>query len=234
MITSIIHFKKKSHHQNHLKTVSIKRLMSKVYNSVIHDEWTTVSRKTKQKTGKSNACKSGNKLTNTKQVTSDGKKNKKNISEHMNTSLTHQFGLAEIKSHLLTLRNSSVFAKVKDELQQLTGKFDSVMGLGIGSFTTSPSSLLQFCLLILMSEVLVTCGEAVSNTLQIFDPTMTILDSSICTELNITINKENKMGKYEGSGRTLFFMPHCPYRLYCNLLWQNWNQLSNVVILGNR
>eukprot|EP01034_Spumella_vulgaris_P026250 gene26250-32796_t len=41
------------------------------------------------------------------------------------------------------------------------------------------------------------------------------------------------MGKYDAVGRTLFFMPHCPYRLYCNLLWQNWSQLSNTVILGN-
>ena len=28
-------------------------------------------------------------------------------------------------------------------------------------------------------------------------------------------------------------MPHCPYRLYCNLLWENWYNLSNIIIYGN-
>lgn len=33
---------------------------------------------------------------------------------------------------------------------------------------------------------------------------------------------------------TLFFLPHCPYRLYCNLLWENWQDLDKLFILGNR
>jgi predicted nicotinamide N-methyase len=28
-------------------------------------------------------------------------------------------------------------------------------------------------------------------------------------------------------------MPHCPYRLYVNLLWDNWDNLENVIIVGN-
>jgi hypothetical protein len=32
----------------------------------------------------------------------------------------------------------------------------------------------------------------------------------------------------------LFYMPHCPYRLYCNVLWQNWFHLDRIFILGNR
>eukprot|EP00596_Hydrurales_sp_CCMP1899_P010731 CAMPEP_0119055036 /NCGR_PEP_ID=MMETSP1177-20130426/75471_1 /TAXON_ID=2985 /ORGANISM="Ochromonas sp, Strain CCMP1899" /LENGTH=144 /DNA_ID=CAMNT_0007035477 /DNA_START=554 /DNA_END=988 /DNA_ORIENTATION=+ len=41
-------------------------------------------------------------------------------------------------------------------------------------------------------------------------------------------------GKHPASkNTTLFFMPHCPYRLYVNLLWANWDNLENVAILGN-
>ena len=36
------------------------------------------------------------------------------------------------------------------------------------------------------------------------------------------------------TGRCLFYMPHCPYRLYCNLLWANMSCLDELVILGNR
>jgi hypothetical protein len=36
-------------------------------------------------------------------------------------------------------------------------------------------------------------------------------------------------------GISLFFMPHCPMRLYSNLLWANWepSKLSRIVIFGN-
>lgn len=38
----------------------------------------------------------------------------------------------------------------------------------------------------------------------------------------------------DGGCCTLFFLPHCPYRLYCNLLWENWQDLDKLFILGNR
>jgi hypothetical protein len=34
--------------------------------------------------------------------------------------------------------------------------------------------------------------------------------------------------------RILLFMPHCPYRLYCNILFSFWNCLDKLVIVGNR
>ncbi len=49
------------------------------------------------------------------------------------------------------------------------------------------------------------------------------------------IVKESEEGKYIVSDKTLFFMPHCPFRLYSNLLWANWSKLSlsNILIIGN-
>lgn len=49
------------------------------------------------------------------------------------------------------------------------------------------------------------------------------------------IVKESEEGKYVVSDKTLFFMPHCPFRLYSNLLWANWSKssLSNIFIIGN-
>ena len=28
-------------------------------------------------------------------------------------------------------------------------------------------------------------------------------------------------------------MPHCPMRLYCNVLWSHWDQLDTTIIFGN-
>jgi hypothetical protein len=33
--------------------------------------------------------------------------------------------------------------------------------------------------------------------------------------------------------KTLFYMPHCPMRLYCNVLWSHWDQLDTTIIFGN-
>lgn len=40
----------------------------------------------------------------------------------------------------------------------------------------------------------------------------------------------------ERDDKALFFMPHCPRRLYSNLLWANWapDALPRLVVAGNR
>jgi hypothetical protein len=49
------------------------------------------------------------------------------------------------------------------------------------------------------------------------------------------VMEENDEGKRRVRGPTAFFMPHCPMRLYSNLLWANWGDgLKDLVIIGNR
>jgi len=33
--------------------------------------------------------------------------------------------------------------------------------------------------------------------------------------------------------KSLFYMPHCPMRLYCNVLWSHWESLDSTIIYGN-
>ncbi|CAM9571730.1 unnamed protein product [Discosporangium mesarthrocarpum] len=92
----------------------------------------------------------------------------------------------------------------------------------------------------------------------VFDPVMGERERAVLTKLGcgvIAVNEEGKRcccegdglgGAREGPGAegrqghdqcrpTLFFMPHCPMRLYSNLLWANWTSeaLGCLVILGN-
>ena len=83
----------------------------------------------------------------------------------------------------------------------------------------------------------------------IFDPKFSETECEVCRKLGLQVRDHNTRGKHKiGSDRkndgfdlndsvnTLFFMPHCPYRLYCNLLWSNWEKesLQKLFILGNR
>ena len=70
---------------------------------------------------------------------------------------------------------------------------------------------------------------------KIFDPLFSPKECEVCHSAGLIVSDENRKGKHRaGSQPTLFFMPHCPFRLYVNLLWENWNNLENVIILGNR
>ena len=73
-----------------------------------------------------------------------------------------------------------------------------------------------------------------------FEPLMTDLERTILKDvLFVDIIETNERGKRQAASngkRTLFYMPHCPMRLYCNVLWANWGELlwsGNVVVYGN-
>ncbi|CAN0454489.1 unnamed protein product [Ectocarpus sp. 12 AP-2014] len=87
----------------------------------------------------------------------------------------------------------------------------------------------------------------------VFDPTMGEAEKAILAALGCSL-LENEEGKRcccrccgeRGSGDkaggeevatpTLFFMPHCPQRLYSNVLWANWSSraMGSILILGNK
>lgn len=74
----------------------------------------------------------------------------------------------------------------------------------------------------------------------VFDPIMGDLEKALLVKLGCDVLVRNEEGKRccgsgttaekEASSRgdrqtrpTLFFMPHCPQRLYSNVLWANWS-----------
>lgn len=136
-------------------------------------------------------------------------------------------------------------------------QFSTTVALGIGQFCSSQSSLLQLAMLLsIRSHQRTMSADGNSNDLclsssdaemiheniserksncVIFDPLLSSKEREVCSLLNCPVSSENRMGKHQTeSGPTLFFMPHCPHRLYINLLWENWSQLDSVIILGNR
>jgi hypothetical protein len=105
------------------------------------------------------------------------------------------------------------------------------IALGIGKLT-SYISLIQFSLFVLLINEFKDKCESLESF--IFDPLLTELDKSILNKFGINL-LDNKNGKYCYAGfHTIFLMLHCPYRLYNNVVWANWNNLDKIVIIGNR
>ena len=124
-----------------------------------------------------------------------------------------------------------VVGSIREQFDDVGFKFDHICALGIGSLS-SHTSQLQLAICLCLCDTLLSNGTSCS----IFDPMITAVDLEVYRSLHLMVITENTKGKQRiaDEGTTLFFMPHCPYRLYCNVIWANWENLQRVYIFGNR
>ena len=75
--------------------------------------------------------------------------------------------------------------------------------------------------------------------MKFYDPCTSALEKRMLEEnyhvMSLETNEQGKRQVNHSQNRTIFYMPHCPMRLYSNLLWANWDEsiLTNIIILGN-
>lgn len=153
------------------------------------------------------------------------------------------------------VEKSGLFESIVESLEKSNfTQLSEVVSLGIGKVCSSPSSLLQLAMASSLrkyelSSIAIRSTDECDRdqkiakiilgddraTCTIYDPMFTAKELKVCEALGFAVSAENLKGKHQAvSGSTLFFMPHCPHRLYINLLWANWNRLDNLIILGNR
>ena len=162
--------------------------------------------------------------------------------------------MSKIEHSIRCLQQSSLFVSTCAAIDSTTTeKFKSVICLGIGNFSTSANCLLQLSLYISLRTKYLDNNESNDqndsndNSKKIraqsflYDPMLTEIEKSICLQFGISVCEENLHGQYLVSScdeavdeKVLFFLPHCPYQLYCNLLWTNVAELHRIYILGNR
>lgn len=192
---------------------------------------------------------------------SSSKKKKKGSSAHQSTFLDIKDVLgsqADIVSSILRLSDvlaqSPLFARAIQTLEQRKRSFTSLVGLGLGQFSSSQSALIQVAFLLALYHYLSTGQEVEvepgldghghsatsdcdhSITVTVFDPMFSPLEREVCAQLGFQVTSENLRGKHTvpTEGSSIFYMPHCPYSLYSNLLWKNCNSLPQLTIIGNR
>ena len=215
------------------------------------DKWTTV--KTKRKA----ACKGRTQLrstpTNLSRHIIEASKSTQSIEDDRSL----QEVVADCRRISQSLGKSSFFDRMMKEIINVDFKMcHSIVALGIGQFSSSPSAILQLAMLLcIQEESMIISGEDVTELLskkdmnirgqecipkshfecKLFDPLFSLKEIEVCCALGLLVSDENRRGKHSAEGKpTIFFMPHCPYRLYVNLLWENWNNLADIIILGNR
>lgn len=136
-----------------------------------------------------------------------------------------ELGLSRLRSHCAGLCSRVTQQVMTHDYDG--GEHADLICLGIGGFSSSQTALLQLVLALHLKETLLP-----SQSL-IYDPCFTSQESEICRYFGFEVLTENLYGKYEIQRKTVFYMPHCPYRLYCNVLWRNKNRLCDLTIIGN-
>lgn len=111
-------------------------------------------------------------------------------------------------------------------------EYTNLLVLGLGSLT-SPVSQLQLAMYLCLCEHFLPNNHN-SSKRGAFDPATTEREIVVYEHFSIPLITANTKGKHVCTGNVLFFLPHCPYRLYCNILWANWDNLDKVHIFGNR
>ena len=120
-----------------------------------------------------------------------------------------------------------------------TKTLNKILCLGLGNFAQNPHLSAQiaskFQLSFLLALLKTSTVQENQVTVQLFDPLFTVCEREILTNLGLETSEENLEGRYSCSENhlTLFYLPHCPKQLTNNILWSNWDQLENVVIIGN-
>ena len=113
-----------------------------------------------------------------------------------------------------------------------TDIFENVIVLGVGRLS-SEASILQLALSVAIKDLMVARFPGAACVVS--DPVLERSDERIVHRLGLATDNVNTKGKISCTTKTLFFMPHCPYRLYSNVLWSNWGKrLRDIAILGNR
>lgn len=163
-------------------------------------------------------------------------------SQHVNVT-DHNIKEQDLTTHLREMSELFKLSTFFQSLWRIINEvecYSSTVSLGIGNFSKSSSALLQFSFAICLKNSFETRNSQACNGKEIlkffiYDPQFSAIEQKICEDFGFIVFSENTMGKCEtiDNKNTLFFMPHCPYRLYCNLIWKNWANLEKVFILGN-
>ena len=163
-----------------------------------------------------------------------------------------------VRSHIATLRRSAWWTTLRSAVEtaipaESSAKPAELVCFGLGSIYGSANARWQLACALLLRECLLD-GQGPSDApdadrsapardavlpVRVFDPVLSadehkLLQSEFYCE-PISHNESGARGvSGEPDGITVFFMPHCPFSLYCNVLRANWgDDLSRLVIVGN-
>jgi hypothetical protein len=123
----------------------------------------------------------------------------------------------------------------------LSEEIQQIICYGIGNFshtstTYFSASLWQLtCIKKLQQQILHDQKDGMKDVSILYHDPCTLDIEKEYLEINLPGYQwiDNDRGNRQIDVATLFFMPHCPSRMYENVIFANWDNLPNVVVLGN-
>lgn len=128
---------------------------------------------------------------------------------------------------------TDIFAATKSSIEQsLThlskNHIEDIVCYGLGNFSECKIALYQLALLLALQQ----CYDC---EVMLYDPQFKELEVDILITEKCNLIAYNEKGKRKVDKTTLFFLPHCPNKLFNNIISANWGlSLHNCVIIGNR
>jgi len=141
---------------------------------------------------------------------------------------------AQLDQCLEMLQSSSFFQVLLTSLQQFQTEqrqFQTIICYGIGNFgeisEVQTASMWQLAAAVALQQ------KFSLQHFLFFDPCMTDDEARFLARQNVDILPQNEQGRRSIREPCFFFMPHCPLRLYTNVLYTNWDHLDLLCIFGN-
>jgi hypothetical protein len=169
--------------------------------------------------------------------------------------------ITRIRALLVLMPRVAIFnhaiAQIQQQQRSQDEKEDSVtciVSLGLGDICVSVTAMIQLAFVIAIRDHLQQSHTGSLIGMKIFEPLFTEFHVAVCEAFDIDVLSDNCYGRYSRNvlstkphphadvssgigvddGLIVYFMPHCPHSLYCNVLWTNWEQLDRIMIIGNR
>jgi hypothetical protein len=190
------------------------------------DEWKTVTKQDKKRIAK-------------------GRKRPQNKIQHLSISEAHSTDWSDNSANIIVEQLNTYKCALKETdfsniLVEALGNAHvrptQLVCFGIGNFARLRSGPLwqMSCALHLWDMMNPTRDDEASSSVYYFDPCMTLVEQRILRNLGIQVLTINERGKRNiQETPTIFFMPHCPMLLYFNMLFENWESLDKILLLGN-
>ncbi|KAF2368677.1 Sensitivity To Red Light Reduced-like SRR1 [Trinorchestia longiramus] len=109
------------------------------------------------------------------------------------------------------------------------GEIKQILSYGLGSPSTNRNSRTQLAVLLQVSTAL-ECPKTL-----LYDPVFEPGDIKLLNDYKLSVMNRNEECFRSVQERTIFYMPHCCWAMYNNVLWANWtpSKLRHVIIVGN-
>eukprot|EP01132_Coremiostelium_polycephalum_P000843 gene843-1050_t len=158
------------------------------------------------------------------------------------TSCLNQYKLSIEKTdffkEIITLQSKYTTEYNKVKIESIFSNIHDIICYGIGDFSSSKKCQEQLSFILTLTSL-----YKITGSIYIFDPIMNEVEKRVVEQLGFKVLENNEEGKRKISQfddqdnknnyYSLFYMPFCGRKLYDNVLWANWENLTRVVIIGN-